>query len=244
MYRTDRKWLRSPVERVGTLAHSDLPPPAGASATCDASLVRALRDGDEEAYETVIARYHSAMLRLARRYVRSEEEAEEAVQDTWVAVIDGIGRFQGRSSLKTWIFRILVNRARTRARRECRTVAFSSFHDPVAGRGQGGPRERVDWTTLRARLWEASWHGSGWRAASPDDAVLAGELHRRLDAAIAKLPARQRAVLTMRDIEGLSAEAACETLGVSESNQRVLLHRARLQVRRSLGDYVDAAVGQ
>ena len=111
MQTSNRKWLRSPSERVGTLSHADLPPPSVSSPHDDAMLVRALRERDEEAFASLLDRWYSPMIRLARTFVRGEAESEEVVQDTWVAVLAGIDRFEGRSSLKTWVFHILVNRA-------------------------------------------------------------------------------------------------------------------------------------
>src|SRR5690606_18093987 len=125
--------LRSPDELVGTLSDTDLPPPRDADT--DALLVRALRERDETAFETLIDRLYAPMIRVASSYVRSREEAEEVVQDTWLAVLRGIDRFEGRSSLKTWIFRILVNRARTRASRESRSLPFSALEEARSRRG-------------------------------------------------------------------------------------------------------------
>src|SRR5690606_28010279 len=153
-----RKWLRSPSERVGTLSHADLPPPDASSTDEERLLVWALRGRDESAFESVLDRYYSPMLSLAQTYVRSREEAEEVVQDTWMAVLAGLERFEGRSSLKTWIFRILVNRARTRAKREARLLPFSSLRRP-AGSEPDAPKP--DWL-LGPEETPPSWHGGSW----------------------------------------------------------------------------------
>jgi RNA polymerase sigma-70 factor (ECF subfamily) len=155
------------------------------------------------------------MLRVARSFVRSLDEAEEVIQETWLAVLNGIDRFEGRSSLKTWIFRILVNRARTRARREARTVAFSSLPPGID-----------------------EWAGD---AVGPDQAVIDNELRVVLERAVATLPKVQRLVISLRDIEGWPADEVCEALELSAANQRVLLHRARMRVRELLSSYLQPA---
>lgn len=232
--------LRTPEEVIGTLAHTDLPPPANHAP--EAHFVRALRDRDEAAFETLIARYYNPMLRVAISYVRTREEAEEVVQDTWLAVLQGIDRFEGRSSLRTWIFRILINRARTRARREARSLPFSALRSVAGdrndrvGAGAGG-------TDIDALLTHATTEGSRAEllpgAPPPPDArVLADELLRRLESGLADLPPRQQEVVRLRDMEGWSADEVCEELSVSAVNQRVLLHRARSRLRGSLGDYL------
>jgi RNA polymerase sigma factor (sigma-70 family) len=218
---TDRNWLRSPIERVGSLSDAALPPPAVATDD-DSLLVRALQERDEAAFESLLDRFYSPMLRLASAYVRSRDEAEEVVQDTWLAVLAGIDRFERRSSLKTWIFRILVNRARTRARREARSVPLSSLQPAAAVPDGASP------------LWVDSTPGRG----APDEQLLAAELRGRIDAAIGSLPARQQEVISLRDVHGWTAAEVCELLEISDANQRILLHRARVRVRDSLADYL------
>lgn len=234
---TDRKWLRSPSERVGTLAHADLPPPAAAPDPEEQMLLRALLDRDEAATESVLDRYYSPMFRLARSFVRSDDEAEEVVQDTWLAVLRGLERFEGRSSLKTWIFRILVNRARSRARREARQIPFSSL---AWSRGSNGldPDDSLPESLFPGETSSPLyWQGQPWTAPPPDEALLADELRGRIQAAIRELPTRQQSVVSLRDIEGWSGEEVCELLEISEGNQRVLLHRARSRVRDELQAY-------
>lgn len=199
--------LRRPEERVGQLTNADLPPPHEADA--DIALVHALRARDEKAFEQLIDRYYTPMLRIATGFVRSHEEAEEVIQDTWIAVLSGIGRFEGRSSFKTWLFRILLNRARTRGARESRMVPFSQHGD-------------IDAPAI---------------APDAESAVLSAELRARVEAAIAELPPNQREVITLRDVEGWDASEVCETLDLTAANQRVLLHRARMKVRDALASY-------
>jgi RNA polymerase sigma-70 factor, ECF subfamily len=168
---------------------------------------------------------------VARSFVRTEALAEEVVQDTWLAVLRGLDAFEGRASLKTWIFHILANRARTRAVREARTVPFSALADAAA---QEGPA--VD---------PAAFDGDGrWARpprtldTDPERHLLATELRGRLVEAVAELPDAQRAVIALRDLAGLPSEEVCELLGLSAGNQRVLLHRARTRVRSALAPLV------
>jgi RNA polymerase sigma-70 factor (ECF subfamily) len=203
--------------------------------TNDLGLVDALRAGDEATFATLVGRYSGAMLRLAQLYVRSRAVAEEVVQETWIAVLNGIVRFEGRSSLKTWIFRIVANKAKTRAAKEGRSVPFSAFApdepsvDPERFRG---PEDRYPghWVTS-----PSSWAGE------PEERLLASETLALVENAIAELPPAQAVVITMRDVEGFDVGEVCDTLEISEGNQRVLLHRARSKVRRALEEYLDAA---
>ena len=202
----------------------------------DTALVKALRQGDEQAFTSLVQRYHGSLLRLAMSYVATREQAEDAVAETWLGVLNGIDRFEGRSSLKTWIFRILVNRAKTKGVREQRSVPFSS----LGSEGDGGePEPSVDPGRFApAGNWSAppqSWEGL------PEDRLLSAEAKAVVDDAIALLPDMQRAVITLRDVQGLTAEEAREVLGLTEVNQRVLLHRARSKVRARLEDYLSPA---
>jgi RNA polymerase sigma-70 factor (ECF subfamily) len=179
------------------------------------------------------------MLRLAQSYLQSSHAAEDVVQETWMAVVTGIERFEGRSSLKTWIFGILVNRARTRLKGEGRTR-------PVSGLSEEA--ERYASRTIHPELFETTGRWTGhWAippAELPEDRVLGLEIRDTLNAMIDRLPARQRAVIVLRDVEGLSASETCQILDLSESNQRVLLHRARMQIRSDLGLLVSEGVAQ
>jgi len=186
----------------------------------DAELLDRLRAGDEQAFVILVRRYHESMLRLAGSFVPSRAVAEEVVQDSWVGVLRGIGSFEGRSSMKTWLFRIVVNRARTTGTRERRTVAI----------GDVGPV-----------VEQARFDQSGHWISPPeqwieeiDDRLLAAKMADRIRSAIEDLPVRQRLVVTLRDIEGLSSDEVCGVLDISEGNQRVLLHRGRSRLRQVL----------
>jgi RNA polymerase sigma-70 factor (ECF subfamily) len=190
----------------------------GAPVADDHALVERLRAGDEEAFMDLVARWSPSMLRVARMYVPTQAVAEDVVQETWLGVLNGIDRFEGRSSLRTWVFSILVNRARTRGQRERRTVPFAS----LARQGDGAG----SWAAPPVRWWE-----------EPERALGSSEAVERIEAEIAKLPEMQRLVITMRDVEGMSSEEVRSALDISETNQRVLLHRARAKVRAALEDY-------
>ena len=192
----------------------------------DARIVKALRARDERAFAELMVMYNASLLRVALMYVSSRAVAEDVVQDTWIGVLNGIDRFEGRSSLKTWIFRILTNIAKTRGQREGRAVPFSSLERP------GDDREpAVDPDRFLAGGWAAG--PEPW----PEERLLAAETRRVVDLAIEQLPPAQRAVISLRDIEGWSAEETRNALELSETNQRVLLHRARSKVRQALEDY-------
>ena len=196
----------------------------------DAELVERLRAGDEAAFASLVDRYDGALRRLALTFVKTPAAADDVVQETWEGVIKGIDRFESRSSLKTWIFRILVNRARTRGVKDSRMLPFSSLGpDDV---GPAVPPSSFD----SAGMWRSR---PAELAAEPETKLLAGELRSRLLEAVDTLPARQRAVITLRDIVGLPAEEVASLLEVSDGNQRLLLHRARARVRSELASYVE-----
>jgi RNA polymerase sigma-70 factor, ECF subfamily len=195
----------------------------------DTQLVDRLRAGDEAAFAALLDCWSAGMLRVARGFVSTPESAAEVVQDTWLAVIQGLNGFAGRSSLKTWVFRILVNTARRRGGREARTVPWSSVDqgptvDPARFRGPGQP-------------YEGHWIDGPARWPGPEDATLAAEVRARAAAALADLPPRQRVVITLRDVEGYDSDEVCAILEISAANQRVLLHRARAFVRGRLEAY-------
>jgi RNA polymerase sigma-70 factor (ECF subfamily) len=204
-------------------------------ASDEARLLEALRAGDEDAFTALVDRYGASMLRLARTFVGSTSAAEEVVQDTWLAVVTGLDRFEGRSSLKTWLFTILVNKAKTRAVRDARTIPFSSLEfdadepavEPERFLPPGHERWPGHWTSPPVR-WDTM----------PEARLLSAETLARIAEAIAALPEAQREVLTLRDVEGWTADEVCNVLELSESNQRVLLHRARSKVRRALEQYL------
>jgi RNA polymerase sigma-70 factor (ECF subfamily) len=189
----------------------------------DQELVDRLRAGDENAFAELVRRYHRLMLRVARGYVRTDAVAEEVVQEAWLAVVRGIERFEGRSSFKTWLLRIVANRAMTSGAKEARSVPVepSVSADHFVPEGEPG-----------AGAW--STPPEPW----PEDQLLAGETRAVIDGAIEELPPLQRAVVSMRDIEGLSSEEVQEMLDISAGNQRVLLHRGRQKVREALNAYL------
>lgn len=206
-----------------------------ATTTAEGELLARLRAGDEPAFEALVARLYGTMLTVARTYVRDRAVAEEVVQETWLAVIKGLDRFKGRSSLKTWILSILVNQAKTRGTREARSVPFASLRPDdrapaVAGERFRGPEDQ---------------HPGGWRSfparwtATADSVLEDRETLRVAMRAISELPLTQQTVIRMRDVEGYSPEEVCATLDVSEANQRVLLHRARSRVRAALERHLD-----
>ena len=211
---------------------------AGRAFSDEAHLVEALRRGDEAAFVTLLERYHGALVRLATVYVGDRVVAEEVAQETWLGVLQGLDRFEARSSLKTWIFHILTNRAKTRAQREGRSVPFSALWDPDTAPAEPAveperflPADHSRWPrhwASRPRRWDDT----------PEERLLARETGAYLQQAIAALPPSQREVLTLRDVEGWTSAEVCNVLGISETNQRVLLHRARSKVRRALERYL------
>jgi RNA polymerase sigma-70 factor (ECF subfamily) len=200
----------------------------------DRDLVAALRAGDEQAFAALIDGWSGSMLRMARLHVPTDSVAEEVVQDTWLAVLTGLDRFRGESSLRTWVYRILLNQAKTKGIRERRTVPFASLTDDDEGptvdpsrfQGAGDP------------------HPGGWRRFPdewPEHSLLSREVHEVVASALDALPARQRAVVALRDLDGHTAEEVSELLMITPGNQRVLLHRGRAVVRAHLERYYDTA---
>ena len=201
--------------------------------TSDMQLIERLRRGDESAFTFLVEQYQKMMLRIALMYVHEREIAEDVVQETWISVLKGLDKFEGRSSLKTWIFSILINRAKTRAQREGRSLPFSSLENA---------EEDLDEPTVdperftRQGEWKVfpdSWDGI------PEQLLLSQETSSVINKAIEKLAPTQRQVITLRDINGWSSEEVRNVLNISETNQRVLLHRARASVRRALESYLD-----
>lgn len=205
----------------------------------DSALIAALQRRDEAVFVRVVTRYQSSLIRLAMVYTPSRAVAEEVVQDAWLGVIQGIDRFEKRSSFKTWLFRILVNRARTRGEREARTVPFSDLGREADE--PGTPAVSADrFLGADHPEWPLHWSAppTSW-GASPADRLLRRETLERIGQAIAALPPGQRQVITLRDVEGLTSEEICNVLEISETNQRVLLHRARSRVRAMLESYLE-----
>ena len=207
--------------------------------TDDARLVRALKSGDEAAFEALIDAYSSSLLRVARAYVGSRAVAEEVVQETWLGVLRGLDRFEGRSSLKTWIFKILTNTASTRAASERRSVPFSSLADRETEE-DGAAIDPERFLPADHDRWPNHWALGPTAWPSPEDGLMSGETRRLIREAVETLPPAQRAVVSLSDIEGWPADEVCAALEISEGNQRVLLHRARAKVRTALEGYLGA----
>jgi RNA polymerase sigma-70 factor, ECF subfamily len=203
--------------------------------TEDHALVQRLRDGDEAAFMELIDRYGAMMLRVAQMYVRDRATAEEVVQETWLAVLNGIDRFEERSSLKTWLFRILSNRAKTRGQRDGRMVPFSA----LVAEGTGGDEPAVDPDRF---LGPDSPRPGAWAVPPvpwPEDRLLEKETLGVIEMTIAGLPEAQRDVILLRDVDGWTPMEVSDVLGITDGNQRVLLHRARSKVRTALEAYMD-----
>jgi RNA polymerase sigma-70 factor (ECF subfamily) len=206
----------------------------GTAASEEAQLVARLRSGDEQAFESLVERYYGTMLAVARTYVKSRAIAEEVVQDAWIGVLKGIDRFEGRSALKTWIIRIVINTATTRGVRESRVVPFSSL-------APEGEETAVDADRFRGPddgfpgHWSA--YPGDWNAV-PEDVLAGRETMDVVVKTIEGLPHAQKVVITLRDIQGCSAEEVCDALDISAGNQRVLLHRARSRVRTALEEHL------
>lgn len=202
----------------------------------EAAFLSLLRRRDEMAFTQLVERFHTSLVRLARLFVQDDSIAEELCQETWLAVLQGLDRFEGRSSLKTWIFTILTNRAKTRSQRDNRSLLFSDFEETAFDSPTVAPERFKDASHgASADHWAAapaSWEGI------PEDRILSEETLTLIRQTIAGLPENQRAVITLRDIEEFSAQEICNILGISETNQRVLLHRARARVRETLEQYL------
>jgi RNA polymerase sigma-70 factor (ECF subfamily) len=203
----------------------------------EAALLKRLRDGDEAAFATLVDTYYGMMLSVARSYVKTRAVAEEVLQDAWLAVLKGLDRFEGRSSLKTWIISIVINIAKTRGAREARTVPFASM-------AREGEEAAVDPSRFRGASdgFPGHWwaYPANW-SERPEEVILGRETLQVVTEAIEQLPGAQRVVITMRDVAGCSSEEVCETLALSEGNQRVLLHRARSRVRAAVERHLDVA---
>jgi RNA polymerase sigma-70 factor (ECF subfamily) len=197
-------------------------------------LIDGLRAGDESAFTQLVDMYHGPMLRVSMGFVSSRAVAEEVVQEAWLGVLKGLDGFEGRSSLKTWIFRILTNIAKTRGQKEGRSLPFSSLepNEPAVDPRRFQPDDHPQFP----RAW--SEPPQSWSRV-PEDVLLSNETKKVINEAIDSAPEAQRIVITLRDVEGLSSEDVCNALQISETNQRVLLHRARARVRKALEQYLD-----
>lgn len=203
----------------------------------DGAIVARLRAGDEEAFRRLLASHHASMVRLARSFVRNPATAEEVAQETWLKVLEGLDRFEGRSSLRSWIFAILANRARSQAVRDGRTLLLS---DMTASAEDDAPA--VDSARFTAAGY---WHEPPrpWDDLSPERLAASGQIREHLARGFDELPDGQRAVVVLRDVEGCSAAETCNVLGISETNQRVLLHRGRARLRRVLAPLAEGRAG-
>lgn len=212
--------------------------PFPATPVSDAALLAALRRGEEAAFAFLVERDHAVLVGVAYGFLRNRASAEEVAQEAWLAFLQGIDRFEGRASVRTYVCAIVANKARTRAGREARSIPMSALD------------ARGDDADAGERLLEcegdrvaSGWSASSWRhAGSPERRLLGSETRDVLQAAIAVLPERQRRVLVLRDVHGLSSAQACAALGVTENNQRVLLHRARLRIRSVVADYMAGTI--
>jgi RNA polymerase sigma-70 factor (ECF subfamily) len=203
----------------------------------DARLYSALRAGDERAFVALVERYNASLLRVAMTYVRDRAVAEEVVQETWLGVLHGLERFERRSLLRTWIFRILTNKAKTRAVRERRSIPFSSL---TSSADDGPSVEPERFFDASHPAWPGHWASPprSWDEV-PERHLESKEVRAVIKEAIAALPPMQARVISLRDVEGWSSEEVCELLDISEANQRVLLHRARSKVRAELERFLD-----
>jgi RNA polymerase sigma-70 factor (ECF subfamily) len=209
---------------------------AGANATrceADEQVVASLRAGDERTFHELYQRHHPAMKRVARSYVDSDTVAEDVVQETWLAVLTGIDRFEARSALGTWIFSILINQAKSLSTKERRTLPLSCL-GPGDEPAVGADRFQTD-----DDAWPGHWATPPRPWEKPDRRLLSLEARSRLKDALALLPERQRLIVGLRDVDGLSSGEVCELLDLSQENQRVLLHRGRSRLRAALGEYLE-----
>jgi RNA polymerase sigma-70 factor (ECF subfamily) len=207
--------------------------------TSDTRLIGSLKAGDERAFASLVDEHSSSLLRVARAHVGSRAVAEEVVQETWLAVIKGLDRFEGRSSLKTWIFSILTNIANTRGQRERRSLPFSSLNG-TAPEGEGGVVDADRFFPPDHSRYPGHWSLGPATWQTPEDGLVSGETRQVILDAIEQLPPAQRTVVTLRDVEGWPPDEICDVLDVSEGNQRVLLHRGRAKVRTALERYFGA----
>jgi RNA polymerase sigma-70 factor (ECF subfamily) len=201
----------------------------------DDQLLAAVREGDEQSFVTLVERYHSSLVRLARVYVNASA-ADDVVQDTWIGVMQGLPKFESRASFKTWLFRILVNRARTRAVRDSRTIPMSWFVQEETQVQEYA----VDPARFRAAedRYPGHWLLKPSADEIPEERLLASELNKVVRTALRALPPAQAEVVRLRDVEGLMSEDVCKLLDLTEGNQRVLLHRGRSRIRSALEAYL------
>jgi RNA polymerase sigma-70 factor (ECF subfamily) len=213
--------------------------PGSELSSSEAELVAALRNGDEDAFSALVDAYGAAMHRLALTFVRSSAVAEEVVQEAWLGALRGLERFEGRAALKTWLLRIVANIARTHAVREARTLPFSSLETGPGADSEHEPALPTDRFQGPQEQHPGRWVSfpTPW-PNQPDSALLSSETRKLIADTIKDLPEGQRIVITLRDVEGWDSDEVCSVLELSETNQRVLLHRARTKVRAALEGYL------
>jgi RNA polymerase sigma-70 factor, ECF subfamily len=235
-----RPWTRSGTsDTVVSLWMPSVSPPEPISSDVDSLLIERLRARDEGAFKMLLHRYHRAAVRLAGAHVKSEAVAEEVAQEAWLAVLSGVAGFEGRSSFRTWLFRIVVNAAKRRGAQEARSLPVSSLLEEA----EECAELAVDPNRFNATgRWEGHWSSPPTPWNQPEERLLSAELRALIGQEIDALPSLQRQVITLRDIQECSAEETCEILGITEANQRVLLHRARSKVRRALEVHWQGAV--
>lgn len=204
----------------------------------EAEQLAALRRRDQAAFLALVRSLHPSMVRVAASYVSSREIGEEVAQDTWLAVLEELDRFEGRSSLKTWIFRILTNKAKTRGVRERRSTPFSAL---AIQQQTAEPTVPPDSFLDEGHRWAGHWAVPVHAWELPEERLLSEELGAVIQRAVDELPAAQRAVVVLRDVQALSSREVCDLLGITEVNQRVLLHRGRTRVREAVGEYAEPA---
>ena len=209
--------------------------PSAARWPTDGQVVASLRAGDEQTFRELYERHYAAMKRVARSHVESDAVAEEIVQETWVGILTGIDRFEGRSALGTWIFSILLNQAKSHSSRERRTLPFSS----ISPSGEDETAVPADRFQKDDEAWPGHWATPPRPWQRPDRRVLSLETRERIRHAMVGLPERQRLIVGLRDVDGLSSGEVCSVLGLSRENERVLLHRGRSRLRAALEEYVD-----
>ena len=217
-------------------APADVPRNFGADD--DAQLLLALRRRDEQAFATLVDRYHARLVRLASLFVANQAVAEEVAQETWIGVLQGIDRFEGRSSFRTWLFRILTNQAKRRGQREARSLPFAAF--ARADTDDAEPAVAPERFLPAGDEWAGHWvsYPQNWRE-TPEERFLSRETRALVQQAIDTLPTNQRIVITLRDVEGFASAEVCNALAISETHQRVLLHRARSKVRAQLERHLE-----
>jgi RNA polymerase sigma-70 factor (ECF subfamily) len=213
--------------------------PGDAGMDDDEQILLALRRRDEHAFVVLVDRYHARLVRLACLFVANQSVAEEVVQETWIGVLQGIDRFEGRSSFRTWLFRILTNQAKSRGQREARSMPFAAFSAQVDA-DDVGPAVAPERFLPAGDEWAGHWvsYPQNWRE-TPEDRFLSHETRAFVQQAIDALPQNQRIVITLRDVEGFPSAEVCNALAISETYQRVLLHRARSKVRAHLEHYLE-----